>query len=206
MKRKQKKDINIPIIALLALLLIMLIIVTAITLILNNFKGTDTSNEKNNIVSNSQERPKEYVRLDTVYPMEFDKFLNLYSGNVPKEYILEKITNFVYYFMDNKDIIDNVTDNNISEFYNNNKQTLNNIGITTQEDFQKIVQAVKEINTKSLELSYAQIKTDTLINSNGVTTAEFELKYTYYDPINLEIKINNNYEEGKNLVSFSCYE
>ena len=76
MKRKQKKDINIPIIALLALLLIMLIIVTAITLILNNFKGTDTSNEKNNIVSNSQERPKEYVRLDTVYPMEFDKFLN----------------------------------------------------------------------------------------------------------------------------------
>lgn len=206
MKRKQKKDINIPIIALLALLLIMLIIVTAITLILNNFKGTDTSNEKNNIVSNSQERPKEYVRLDTVYPMEFDKFLNLYSGNVPKEYILEKITNFVYYFMDNKDSIDNVTDNNISEFYNNNKQTLNNIGITTQEDFQKIVQAVKEINTKSLELSYAQIKTDTLINSNGVTTAEFELKYTYYDSINLEIKINNNYEEGKNLVSFSCYE
>lgn len=206
MKRKQKKDINIPIIALLALLLIMLIIVTAITLILNNFKGTDTSNEKNNIVSNSQERPKEYVRLDTVYPMEFDKFLNLYSGNVPKEYILEKITNFVYYFMDNKDSIDNVTDNNISEFYNNNKQTLNNIGITTQEDFQKIVQAVKEINTKSLELSYAQIKTDTLINSNGVITAEFELKYTYYDPINLEIKINNNYEEGKNLVSFSCYE
>ena len=126
MKRKQKKDINIPIIALLALLLIMLIIVTAITLILNNFKGTDTSNEKNNIVSNSQERPKEYVRLDTVYPMEFDKFLNLYSGNVPKEYILEKITNFVYYFMDNTDSIDNVTDNNISEFYKNNKQNLNN--------------------------------------------------------------------------------
>lgn len=206
MKKKKSKKINIHMLVLLVFLLVILIIVTSITLITGNFKSINSEQTTNIAANETQERPKEYVRLDTVYPMEIEKFLNIYSGNVPKEYILEKITNFIYYFMDNKDTIDNITDNNISEFYNTNKDTLNNIGIESEEDFKPIVNAIKTMNTKNLEFSYAQIKTDTLINSGDTTTAEFELKYTYYDPIMLEIKIENSYDANKNLVSFSFNE
>ena len=68
------------------------------------------------------------------------------------------------------------------------------------------VNAIKMINTKNLEFSYAQIKSNTISNVDGVTSAEFELKYTYYEPIILEIKVANTDDENEGTVSFSCKE
>ena len=220
MRRKHKRKTNVILIVLLVILLVILIVSVAFVLIRNSFNeigksdngysNTNASdNGKNNSgegTTDSQQRPEEYVRLDTVYPMEIEKFFNFYSGNVPREKVLETVTNFIYYFIDNKGDIDSITDDNISEFYNNNKETINNAGMVTEEDFKNIVNAIKMINTKNLEFSYAQIKSNTISNVDGVTSAEFELKYTYYEPIILEIKVANTDDENERTVSFSCKE
>lgn len=198
MRKKKKKTTNMNMVILFSILALLVIII-AIALVIYNFtRGENEEQDQNK----QEERKAEYVRLDTVHPMEFEKFMNEYTGDVPKEYILEIITNFIYYFMDHKQELDDIKEENIVQYYNDNKDTINDLGIMNENDFKNIVNTIKGFSTTELEFSYVQIKTDTIIKTGLYTIAELELKYTNMNPMNIEIRIQNTYDESNEVVTF----
>ena len=165
-------------------------------------------NKNVNNNTNTQEVDKErdsseYVRPELVYPMRVSEFSEKYTGTISDEYILEKLTNLIYYITDNKETIDSLENNQINSKYNQNKELLNNMGIENEESFRNLVSKVKQIPSKEIEYSYSEFMIETAKNLGDNFSIDLNIKFVNYDPITFNVKISNKYEKDKILVSIN---
>lgn len=183
--KKTKNNIKIALIILAILIIIVLITLSILS-------------KKNK----PQERTGPYVRLETIGLISQDEFFKKYGGSVSQEYIMEKITDLVYYISDNKEKIDNMTNNEITREYKNNEQKLKEIGFETEEDYENIILEVKKIGKKEAELSYAEINTENIKRNNGYTKTQLIIKYVGLEKLKLQIEISNTNNSQTTLVRF----
>lgn len=183
--KKTEKKIKI---ALIILAILIIIIVITLSILLKKNKP--------------QERANTYVRPETIGLISQDEFFKKYGGSVPQKYIMEKITDIVYYISDNKNKIDNMTNSEISKEYKNNEQDLKEIGFENEEDYKNIILEVKKIGTKEAELSYAEIVTEEIKRNNGYTKSPLIIKYVGLEKLKLQIEISNTNDTQTQLVRF----
>lgn len=151
----------------------------------------------------NKERDTEYVRLELIYPMKVSEFSKEYGGNASDEYILKKITEFIYYIIDNKLDIDNLNENQIVEKYEADEENLKNIGIENAEDFKDIILEIQKLNKGSAEYSYSEFQINTIKRTKGKTSIDLEVKFTNSKPIYFNIAINNDIDESNQIVKFT---
>lgn len=179
-------------------IIILILILSLISFVILLYINIKMDKEKN------KERDSEYVRLEVVYPMKISEFSKEYGGNVSDEYILEKITEFIYYIVDNKLEIDNLNENQIAEKYEANQENLNNMGIESAEDYKDIIVEIQKLNKGSTEYSYSEFQIDTIKRANGKTTIDLEVKFTNSKPIYFNIAINNDIDQDNKIVKFTA--
>ena len=105
---------------------------------------------------------------------------------------MEKITDFVYYIIDNKQQISLISEEQVEKEYNKQKEELNNIGITSIDDYSLLIKELQTIDNDELELAYAFIDENTIKNDNNSVSAEFIVKFVSIDELKFEININDN--------------
>ena len=185
MKNKLTKK-NRTILLVLILLLLFLLMLLAITLVLKP-KNNTTESE----VKDRERIYTPYVRPETISLISEDSFFDAYNGNVSRDLIMEKITGFVYYIIDNKQQMDLISEKQVEKEYNNREEELNNIGITSIDDYNSLIKELQEIDNDELELAYAIIDEDTIKNDDNNVTAEFMVKFVSIDELKFEININD---------------
>lgn len=172
------------------IIIICLITIIVILIALSNLK---TKSEENTNIVEKQERPNEYVRLSTVHSIDEERFFNKYDGNVSKSNIIDKITKFIYYFIDNKTILD-VSEDEIKEKYEESKSSLNGLGITTLQDYEKIIKHINNSTNTELELSYTEFIVDSIKSTEESTIVDFNIKFVDLEILKCQIEIVNNTE------------
>ena len=186
MKNKLTKK-NRNILLLLILLLLFILMLLAITLVLKP-KNNTTEPE----VKDRERIYTPYVRPETISLISEDSFFDAYDGNVSRDLIMEKITGFVYYIIDNKQQIGLISEEQVEKEYNKREEELNNIGITSIDDYNSIIKELKKIDNDELEFSYAIIDENTMKKDNNNVSAEFIVKFVSIDELKFEININDN--------------
>lgn len=189
-KNNKKKRKNIQ---LITLFLIVLLIIFAIILFIIIKQNKKTP----------QERTSAYVRAETIYPISISKFSEEYVGEINEEYIMEKITDFIYYIMDNKEYLDKINSQNINEEYEKNEIDLNELGIENLEQFNEFISKVQTIKKQELKYSYSEFKMDTLKISSSKTQIDLDIKFVEEEPITFKLEINNYYDKNEILVKFN---
>lgn len=172
------------------IIIICLITIIVILIALSNLK---TKSEENTNIVEKQERPNEYVRLSTVHSIDEERFFNKYDGNVSKSNIIDKITKFIYYFIDNKTIL-NISEDEIKEKYEESKSSLNGLGITTLQDYEKIIKHINNSTNTELELSYTEFIVDSIKSTEESTIVDFNIKFVDLEILKCQIEIVNNTE------------
>ena len=195
MKKSKLRKILIIIIVLNLILLVSF-------LIYNNINKNVDSNTNTQEVDKERDS-SEYVRPELVYPMSVSEFSEKYTGTISDEYILEKLTNLIYYITDNKETIDSLENNQINSKYNQNKELLNNMGIENEESFRNLVSKVKQIPSNEIEYSYSEFIVETSKDLGDNFSIDLNIKFVNYDPITFNVKISNKYEKDKILVSIN---
>ena len=186
MKNKLTKK-NRNILLLLILLLLFILMLLAITLVLKP-KNNTTEPE----VKDRERIYTPYVRPETISLISEDSFFDAYDGTVSRDLIMEKITGFVYYIIDNKQQIGLISEEQVEKEYNKREEELNNIGITSIDDYNSIIKELKKIDNDELEFSYAIIDENTMKKDNNNVSAEFIVKFVSIDELKFEININDN--------------
>ena len=186
MKNKLTKK-NRNILLLLILLLLFILMLLAITLVLKP-KNNTTEPE----VKDRERIYTPYVRPETISLISEDSFFDAYDGTVSRDLIMEKITGFVYYIIDNKQQICLISEKQVEKEYNKREEELNNIGITSIDDYNSIIKELKKIDNDELEFSYAIIDENTMKKDNNNVSAEFIVKFVSIDELKFEININDN--------------
>lgn len=201
MNKKNKKHIESKIFHIVTVLIIILFI---LLITLGIFIQMFSKNEKNKKTNEVIERDAEYVRPEKIHLMDQEKFFKNYSGIVKEEKVIDIITNYIYYLIDNKKDIENIEDSN--KEYINNKQKLENMGIISNYEYGKIVNIIKNMNPEKLELSYAEFDMGTLNESLNNISIDLRIKFVDIDNVmrvKMDISKSNNTD---NLITFSVYE
>lgn len=201
MNKKNKRPVRSKIHNIIIVLIVMIFI---LLITLGIFIQIFSKNENNKKTTEVIERSAEYVRPEKIHLMDQEKFFNSYSGVVKEEKIITFITNYIYYLIDNKNNIENVED--INKVYINNKQKFENMGIISNNEYEKIVNTIKNMNTTKLELSYAEFDMETLIESSNNISIDLRIKFVDIDNV-LKVKMDiSKSDNTKNVIAFSIHE
>ena len=198
MNKKNKRPVRSKIHNIIIVLIVMIFILLITLGILIQMFSKNENNKTTEVVK----RNEEYVRQEKIHLMDQEKFFNSYSGVVKDEKIITFITNYIYYLIDNKNNIENVED--INKVYINNKQKFENMGIISNNEYEKIVNTIKNMNTTKLELSYAEFDMETLIESSNNISIDLRIKFVDIDNV-LKMDISKS-DNTKNVIAFSIHE
>ena len=200
MNKKNKRPVRSKIHNIIIVLIVMIFILLITLGILIQMFSKNENNKTTEVVK----RNEEYVRQEKIHLMDQEKFFNSYSGVVKEEKIITFITNYIYYLIDNKNNIENVED--INKVYINNKQKFENMGIISNNEYEKIVNTIKNMNTTKLELSYAEFDMETLIESSNNISIDLRIKFVDIDNV-LKVKMDiSKSDNTKNVIAFSIQE
>ncbi|MCI8965103.1 MAG: hypothetical protein HFJ43_01910 [Clostridia bacterium] len=200
MNKKNKRPVRSKIHNIIIVLIVMIFILLITLGILIQMFSKNENNKTTEVVK----RNEEYVRQEKIHLMDQEKFFNSYSGVVKEEKIITFITNYIYYLIDNKNNIENVED--INKVYINNKQKFENMGIISNNEYEKIVNTIKNMNTTKLELSYAEFDMETLIESSNNISIDLRIKFVDIDNV-LKVKMDiSKSDNTKNVIAFSIHE
>ncbi len=200
MNKKNKRPVRSKIHNIIIVLIVMIFILLITLGILIQMFSKNENNKTTEVVK----RNEEYVRQEKIHLMDQEKFFNSYSGVVKEEKIITFITNYIYYLIDNKNNIENVED--INKVYINNKQKFENMGIISNNEYEKIVNTIKNMNTTKLELSYAEFDMETLIESSNNISINLRIKFVDIDNV-LKVKMDiSKSDNTKNVIAFSIHE
>ncbi len=175
-KRDIQKKFKYTIMILIILICIIMLIIGALRLINRN-----------------REREGEYIRPETVNPMFSENLFKKYTGENSKEDILGSLTDFIYYIIDNKQEINNLKVDELAKRYKQNENKFKLMGISTEEDFLKIMDTVQNIDSNELKFSYASFEIDTIERLNEKVVIDFALKFVDTDEIIFKLEIENSY-------------
>ena len=200
MNKKNKRPVRSKIHNIIIVLIVMIFILLITLGILIQMFSKNENNKTTEVVK----RNEEYVKQEKIHLMDQEKFFNSYSGVVKEEKIITFITNYIYYLIDNKNNIENVED--INKVYINNKQKFENMGIISNNEYEKIVNTIKNMNTTKLELSYAEFDMETLIESSNNISIDLRIKFVDIDNV-LKVKMDiSKSDNTKNVIAFSIHE
>ena len=200
MNKKNKRPVRSKIHNIIIVLIVMIFILLITLGILIQMFSKNENNKTTEVVK----RNEEYVRQEKIHLMDQEKFFNSYSGVVKEEKIITFITNYIYYLIDNKNNIENLED--INKVYINNKQKFENMGIISNNEYEKIVNTIKNMNTTKLELSYAEFDMETLIESSNNISIDLRIKFVDIDNV-LKVKMDiSKSDNTKNVIAFSIHE
>lgn len=198
MKKKKEKN-NRIILLILILCLLFVLMILAITIVIKPKKQPQQSETKD------RERIETtYVRPETISLIAEDAFFKAYEGRQSRETIMEKITDFVYYIVDNKQTIDTLSQDQIHKEYEEESDELNNIGIISEEDYTEIINTIQTTGDGELEYVYAIINEDTIKNEEKFISAELDVKFVEKEE--LKFMINISEEDEDNPVTFKVIE
>lgn len=176
-KEKLEKKIKHIIIFLIILLLVIMLIIGVLRLINRN-----------------KERDGIYVRPEVINPMFSDRFFKEYNGEVNKEEVLNRLTDFIYYIIDNKQEIDSLDSQKLLNQYNQNEEKFKLMGFKTKEEYLEIMSIIQNINSNELEFSYASFETNTIKKMNDKVVVKISLKFVDVDEIMLNLEIDKAYQ------------
>lgn len=179
MKKSINKKIKITIACLGVILIILLLIIVIL-----------------NYANNNKKRTSEYVRPEVIQPMFSEKFFNQYNGDVAQNEILETLSKFVYYIVDNKAKINNLDETTMNIEYSENEEFYKNIGIQSEEAFTNIMSIVKNIDQDKLEVSYTSFEINSLTEQNGIYKVLFAIKFSNVDEITLNLNIESSLDKS----------
>lgn len=186
MKRKINKNLKIILAILFVIFIILSITVFAIKYSYKN-----------------KERDSEYVRPEVIQPMFQEKFFSKYKGEINQEEILEDLSDFVYYLVDNKQNLDNLLDDDsILNEYSKNETFLKKIGFSTADEYSKIIKKIQEIGNDELDVSYTSFEVNTIINKENSIIVNFSVKFVDEDEITFLLEIQKT-SENDNVISLS---
>lgn len=170
-------------------LIILLIIITMIIGVLK-------------LIYRNKEREGDYVRLETITPMFSENFFRKYNGEVSKEDILNGITDFIYYIMDNKKELTKLNQEELIQKYDENEKYLKTIGFASVEDFVRIIAVVQKIDNDDLDFSYASFEVNTIENLKDRFCINLSLKFVDVSEIVLKLEVEKKLQEEIIHISY----
>lgn len=174
----KKDDIKKVIIFLIILLIIIMMIIGVMKLINSN-----------------REREAIYVRPEVINPMFSENLFKKYTGEISKDEILNRITDFIYYIVDNKQELTTLNVEELTQKYKQDEKYFKTIGFSTLEDFLKTIAAIQKINNDELKFSYASFEIDTIENFNNKLFVNLSLKFVDVNEILLKLEIEKKFQE-----------
>lgn len=180
-----QKNIKKFMIFLIILLVIIMIVIGILKLIYRN-----------------KEREGDYVRLETITPMFSENFFRKYNGEVSKEDILNSITDFIYYIMDNKQELTKLNQEELIQKYHENEEYFKTIGFASVEDFVTIIGVIQRIDIDELDFSYASFEVNTIENLKDKTLVNLSLKFVNANEITLKLQVEKKSQEEIIHISY----
>lgn len=187
-KSKMKKKIK----SIMIFLIIIVIVIIGIILVIKKIQGDKFAEEKYN--AKSLENTKYYE--GKIFPSGVMKLNSLYTnagGKVSQEIYYQKLYKFVNYFIDLYVFGKTANTEEINEYFQINKESIKeNIGIYDSENFNRIIEKIKNIS-KDTEILGNYKRTE--INFNTFFDME---DYCIFDTI----IYYENYQKGLNIMTY----
>lgn len=154
------------------------------------------------LIYRNKEREAVYVRPDTINPMFSENFFKKYKGDVSKEDILNRLTDFIYYIIDNKQELTKMNEQELSQKYNKDEKYLKTIGFASLEDFLRIIAIIQRIDSDELNFSYASFEINTIENLKDKFCVNLSLKFVDTNEIVLKLQVEKKAQEEIIHISY----
>ena len=136
-----------------------------------------------------------------------DKVFNMYTGNVSKQEILEKIDLFISNVNNLRYNSSLKTENEKTQYYDLNKDMLRNLGITSAEEFIKITSYINVMDWRYSDLLFENYKVfdETFRKEEYYYTFETVLYYNHGSSLELKIGISKT-DNIEPRINISIYK
>ena len=136
-----------------------------------------------------------------------DEVFKTYSGEVTKQEVLNKIDTFISNIKDLRLYSTLKTENERRQYFDLNEEKLNNIGITSQDDYVGIVIQINAMRWRESDLQFEsfEINPETIINREDYLSFELMIYYNYDSSLHLKVSISNQKSVTPN-IKISSYE
>lgn len=134
---------------------------------------------------------------------DLDKVFEYYTGNVKKSDFLSKLESLISNVKTIRDNSTLRTENEKMQYYDLNKEGLNNIGIFSGEDYITIANQVNAMKWRYQDISYInfEVENDIIADENNFNF-KVKLFYSYDSEMELIVKLKMN-NESEPDISFS---
>ncbi len=136
-----------------------------------------------------------------------DEMFKTYTGNVSKLEVLKKIDSFISSIKDFRLNSTLKTENERRQYFDLNKEELEKIGITSQDDYVNVAIQINGMRWSKSDLQYEkyEIPSEKIINEGDYLSSELIIYYNYDSILNLKISISNAENVMPN-IKISTYE
>lgn len=124
---------------------------------------------------------------------ELDEIFRIYTGNVTKLETLKKIETFISSIKDLRLDSTLKTENERRQYFDLNKEKLESIGITSQDDYVKIAIQINAMRWREEDLQFKSYKVNTvnITNEEDYTSFEMIIYYNYDSSLDLKVSLSN---------------
>ncbi|MBR2705585.1 MAG: hypothetical protein IKG14_00870 [Clostridia bacterium] len=189
------------------IVIIILILIMIIQLIYFNNKTKKNGSETNTIILNNTSYQTTSQKMNIKNMVELMKKYDGQLSQTDIESLLYNTINTNIYTI--KDIVNNKNVNEIQQYYDNNTEQINNLGIYSKDEFVIITEEIKNtFREKYVILRSAEIELNE--NNNNIKDDYYKFKlvisYTNGTKINLKCEIAKNKEDRIKLILSSYSE
>lgn len=189
-----KKNSNKKVLKKLILILILIILLISVILIILKI-NSNTSSESGYTATN--------IGTDKIIPMSSEAFFQNYYGNIESDEVYITLTKMANYIIDNKQDIDNWTEDEMYNIYNENKEEFLDMGLIDEDSFIDVMEVVQTIDSDDLSLSYMAFENDTIENIGDGVQVDITFKYVNIDEISFKLELLNDSNE-ENAIKIFC--
>ncbi len=135
---------------------------------------------------------------------DVDMVFGNYTGNVKKSEFLGKLDSLISNVMKIREDSTLKTKNEKMQYYDLNKETLNNIGIYSAEDYISIANQINAMKWKNQDINYInfEVENESIVANENNFNFKVKLFYSYDSEMELIVKLRMN-NENEPDVSFS---
>lgn len=145
--------------------------------------------------------PKAIQEDNKLYPANSFKFTYLYDGELEIEIFYRRIYKFVNYLEKLYTDTKNLEESDLSTYYKNNTKQIKEItGITSKEQFTKLVEQVKKCNVDE-KYDKVEMENDTYKNNNSDCSIQINITYKNKESVKV-VAIFSKDNSADNLVKF----
>ena len=138
-----------------------------------------------------------------------DELFKSYTGQVTKQEVLNKINEFIANIEDLRLNSTLKTENEKRQYFDLNKSTLENIGITSQDDYISITNQINVMKWKESDLQYEkyEVNSESAVNEEDYVSFELVIYYNYNCSLDLKVSLSNQKSITPNIkISSYKYE